>query len=217
MFVEDLYDFTIFLRNQGQSRWFPPEEVIAALNRAQIDEYNQEFKKFEVNSEVTDALQPFKKDDIITKDNGKFSLPVDYYHYTNISSITKDGEDITGEYPAAGIVPDDEWLEWKRTDGLLTPAIKYPVFRIAGGNVDHLPDILAHIRLYYLRSVKKAVYAYLIENGGVVFKEEGSEDPLFPETEHNFLIVQTLKYLGVPLRDELLMAFGKIQTLTTDS
>lgn len=217
MFVEDLFDFTVFLKNQGQSRWFPPEEVIAALNRAQIDKYNQEFKKFEANGEVTDSMQPFKKDEIITRDNDKFAISDDYYNYTNIASIVKTGGVVTDEYPAADIVSDDEWLEWKRKDGLLTPTTDYPVFRVAGGYVDYLPVTLNFIKLYYLRSIVKAVYSYTIVDGGVVFAPATSSDPIFSEKDHNVLVVQTLKYLGVQLRDEMAVAFDQIHTLKTDS
>ena len=217
MFVEDLFDFTVFLKNQGQSRWFPPEEVIAALNRAQIDKYNQEFKKFESNGEVTDSMQPFKKNKIIIRDNDQFILPDDYYNHTNIASIVKEESVIVGEYPAADIVSDDEWLEWKRIDSLLTPSTEYPVFRLAGGYIDYLPITLNFVKLYYLRSIVKAVYNYNIVDGGIVFNSALSVDPIFSEKDHNILVVQTLKYLGVQLRDNMATAFDQIHTLKTDS
>jgi hypothetical protein len=212
MFVGDIYRFVEFLRNQGQSRKYAPEEIQDALNRAVLDKYNYEFGRFEQTGRVTDSLQPFKRDSLIaTPGAGKFNLPDDYGHYTNIFVVAGDDE-----YPVEFVVSDDEWGEFKRSDGLLTPTLDYAVANFANGQVRVLPATAAAIRLWYLKLPTDSIIAYNVQNNRPVFTETGSVDPEFPQYDHNALVVQTLKYLGVELRDELLSTFDQFHGLKTE-
>ncbi len=197
MFVEDIHNFIMFLKNQGQSQWFPPEEIMAALNRAQTDKYNFEYKRFEDTQEITDAFRPFKKTKDIVFADDKWLLPTDYFHATNISSL------ISGEEYKGKLYTDGEWLDVKQST-LLPAEAEHIKARIINGELEILPTTgIATVRLYYLKKYVHAVYAYEQIDEKITFKEQGSVDPEWPELEHNDLIIRTLKYLGIPLHDNL--------------
>ena len=215
MFVGDIYKFVIFLRNQGQSRTYAPEEIQAALNRAVLDKWNYEANRFEATGRVTDSMQPFKRVKDIVISGTTFDLPSAvgerYGHYTAAASLVGDVE-----HPAEYVLTDDEWGEFTRADGLLTPTNEYPVFRIQNDKIQVLPATVIKIRFYYLKLPEDCVIAYNVENDRPVYTDNGSVDPEFPQYDHNALLAQTMKYLGIELRDELLISFDKIHPLKTE-
>jgi len=210
MFVEGLYNFIMFLKNQGQSQWFSPEEIMAALNRGQIDKYNSEYKHFEKTQEITDSFRPFQKAAQVDFADDKWALPGDYFHATNISSlidtIENEGEEdettITTEYKGK-LYTVGEWLDAKQST-LLPPDIYHIKSRVINGELEVVPVTgVLKVRLYYLKSFVDAVFAYDMNDNKITFKEQGSKDPEWPQLEHNDLVWRTLKYLGIPLHDEM--------------
>ena len=182
-----------------------------ALNRAQIDKYNSEYKLFEKTQEITDAFNVFKKSKDITFDDSKWELPDDYFHATNISSLIPNTDDppITIEYMGK-LYTDGEWLNAKQST-LLPPDPTHIKARLISGELEIAPESgVTTIRLYYLKSFTHAVFAYDKEDKKIVFKTQGSFDPDWPELEHNDLIWRTLKYLGVPLHDDIFIQTEQI-------
>lgn len=215
MFVEELYNEIRLYNNQGQSQYFSPEEVMLALNRAQKDKYRAEFKVYEATQMVSDAMRNFKKTfDLSHTQDKVFTIPPDYFNQTNISSLLPDPAS-TPEVPlpeieySGKIYTDGEWLEAKESE-LLPPENEHIKARIIAGFIEVLPITVTKIRLYYLIRPVDAVYAYDVINDQIVFKEQGSVDPAWPETEFTDLIVRTLKYLGITQRDETDMAAEKL-------
>jgi hypothetical protein len=215
MFVQKLYDEIRLYINQGQSQYFSPEEVIVALNRAQIDKYRKEFSQFEETQKVTDAMRNFKKTfDLSHTVEKLFLLPPDYFNITNISALTPDPAS-TQQNPlpelehSGKIYTDGEWLDALESE-LLPPEVEHLKARIITGHIQVLPLTVTKIRLYYLKKPVDAVYAYDIVNDQISFKEQGSVDPEYPETEFTDLILRTIKYLGIVMKDEVDMQSEKI-------
>lgn len=203
MFVQKIYDFIMFLKNQGQSQWFSPEEVMMALNQAQGNKYRTEYKQFEETLEVTDALLPFKTHEDITKDGatGLFLFPEKYVHFTNISSLLMEGTPAVEVEYKGKIYTDGEWTDAIQSQ-LLPPEDKHIKARITKDGIHVKPDTANNIRLYYLKYYTDANYAYDLVNGKITFKEQGSVDPDFRPIEQTDLIMRTFTYLGIVLNDE---------------
>lgn len=213
MFVDKLYNFIVFLKNQGQSRYFTPEEVQDALNRAIMDKYENDYAEFETSQKLSDALSAFKRELDVSKADDRFKFPEKYRHLTDLGCYNTEDEEIE-----AVMLTDGEFLK-KKNSSFLPPTEEYPFYRTASWNessvyvrgVEAIPDTISKVKMYYLKEPDEAVYAYTMVNDRPVFDEGNSVDPEFPEFVHNHLIVQTLKYLGVPLKDNVLMTFENIQ------
>ena len=207
MFIEDLYDFITFLKNQGQARYFTPEEVTDALNRAVLDVYYREYKLFEETGEISDALSPFKILTDINISTDKFLLPDKYRHITSHKAYDPDN---SNKFYKINMITDGEWDE-KTLSSLAPPTNSYPVMRRIKEGWEVKPDTIKKINISYIKNPDKAVYGYNIVNNRFVFDETKSTDVEFPEFVHNELIAQTLKYLGVVLNDALLIQFKQFQ------
>ena len=205
MFVEDLYNEVRLFMNQGQSQYYSPDDVMIALNRAQKDVYRREYLIFESTQRVTDALRNFKLAVEIDRTNeGEFVLPIDYFNHTNISSMIPDitVDPIVYNEHSGKMFTDGEWLEALESE-LLPPTLEDPKARIIAGNVQVAPLGVSKIKLYYLKRPVDAVYAYDLTNDKIIFKEQGSVDPEFPETSFTDLVVRTMKYLGISMKDQV--------------
>lgn len=214
MLIDKIYDFIRFLKNQGQSQYFSPEEVIGlAFNRASLDLFIDEHREFESNGRIGDNLRNFKVETDITKNvDDKFLLPTGeetppiplYFAKTNIGSLVTEGDPpVESEYRGR-FFTDGEWID-ANTSSLLPPEDKNMQARIANLEIKVKPDTLTKIRLYYLTKPVEAVYAYDTVLGKITFKEDGSVDPDWPITAHGPLIMRTIKYLGITLSDQVLI------------
>ncbi len=304
MFIEDLHDFINLLKNQGQARYYSPEDIDLALNRAQLDLFREYYKLFEDTQEISDSLMPFKKSFIYNVPADSQSLPSDYAHLTYASTvidgqeyparIAKDNEwnarelsdlqqafgdnvepfkhvvEISGANVNQGVasLPDDyvayieseaynssdvipEWAEVDITDEhqyvrrlrdkTYPPISQHPYGWIGGNKITIAPQAITAIRLYYyrfpaptrplvkqsgkeiylkpivdvdelkidyLRVPVDAKYAYTIINDrDILFDVGSSTDVEWYPLDHSALVIKTLQYLGVPLKDQILLQF----------
>jgi hypothetical protein len=214
-FVQKLYDEIRLYINQGQSQYFSPNEVMTALNRAQIDKYRAEFKLFEESQKITDAMRNFKTTaDLEITAQKLFTLPTNYFNVVNISALTPDPLS-TEEVPledleySGKIYTDGEWLGAKESE-LLPPEIEHLKARIINGSVQVLPKTVTKIRLYYLKKPVDCFYDYQIVNNQITYVELSSIDTEYPETEHTDLILRSMKYLGITMKSEIDMKSEQI-------
>jgi len=211
MFIQKLYEFITWLKNQGQARYFPPEEVIDALNRAVLDKYKTDWRFYEQKNELTDTLGVFMRFPTLTKQGDYFVLPEDYRHTINHEAINPTDSEKTFKLLEK---TTGEWVDVKLSK-LLPADYEVGYFRRykvdSEWRVDVLPSDVEQIIYYYLKEPVQAVYAYDIVNGRPEYKEQGSVDVEMPTFVHNDLIVQTLKYLGIVLGDGDLMSFEQVQ------
>jgi len=214
MLINTIYEFIQFLKRQGHSQYFSPEEIIGgAFNRASIDLYIDEHRMFEKTSIVGDNLRNFKKNVVIDRDgNDLFPLPTGeettpipiYFNWTNISSLVTEGDPpVESEYRGK-VYTDGEWLD-SITSSLLPPEDKNIQARVIDGSLQVLPLTQSKIKLYYLTKPAEAVYAYDLVDNKITFNEVGSVDPDWPITAHNELIMRTMTYLGIAMTDQVLM------------
>ena len=92
MFIETLVDFINLLKNQGQARYFSPEDIIASFNRSQLDSFRQYYKQFEDTQEISDSLMPFKVDKTYGTPALVNPLPNEYAHITQFNAVIGDQE-----------------------------------------------------------------------------------------------------------------------------
>ena len=197
------------MKNQGQSEYFPPEEIFEAFHWASLDLFNEKFGEYEKTQQLTDAMTPFKKNATKTKNANLFDYPDEYFHITNLSAITKNSEGvILTEYPIS-IRTDGEWLISKNSK-LLAPTAEDAIARLDAEGIEVAPSTVDEIKIYYVKEPVEAKYAYDNQDGEIIFKEQGSVDPEWRKPEITQLIKKTLQYFGIVIKDQELVNIDKI-------
>ncbi len=302
MFIELLVAFINLLKNQGQARYYNPEDIMAAFNRAQLDLFREYYKLFEKTQEISDSLLPFKIDHTIAVVAAINQLPPDYSHLTQfsvligvqeysgkivsdelwnvreLSVIQKNFSDNIEPFKhsaeiiltdGVGNLPDDYvdhieadgWGEGavpefdsevdisnehqfvrRKNDKTYPPTISHPYGWIGGNQITITPTTVEKVILYYyrypaptrpicrvsnndkllvkptagvdeirisyLKTPPDAVYAYTVVSGrDLLFDQGNSTDTIFKPEDHSALVLKTLQYLGVPLKDNILIQF----------
>lgn len=116
--------------------------------------------------------------------------------------------------PIARLVDDKlEVLPLTTTGKLLYvqfPTDKAFAARVTGSQIEVNPDTLSSVSLTYLKKPTVGVYGYTVAGDGrsFVFSSGDSTDLDWSDVSFKELSIRSLKYLGIPLREELLVQFG---------
>jgi hypothetical protein len=302
MFIENLIDFINLLKNQGQARYFNPDEIISALNRSQLDLFREYYKLFEDTREISDSLIPFKESIDYTPPTSSETLPSNYIHLINFSAIIggqeypgkivsdehwssrelsniqqQFGDNIepfkhavalslvngvanlpddyvayieadamkAGEYQSEVDITNEHQFVRRKNDKTYPPSEDYVYGWIGGNKITIVPETITEVMFYYyrfpvntrpiaklkgrtikfkpitgidtiqvdyLRIPVDAVYGYTIVNDrDIVFDSGTSTDIEWYSTDHTALILKTLQYLGISLKDQMLVQFEQIK------
>lgn len=233
MLINDIHTFVKFLKNQGQNIYHTPEQIDDAINRASLDLFRQEEKIFEQTQIITDTLRPFKVKKSDYAGTSPYALPDDYIRATNVAHVYKSNKvvaeedestfcdndlntdpnsnDTTGIEKEVDLITDGDWV--KRQDNLVVaPTEKNPISRVYGDSLEVLPNTVIPI-LYYLKEPIKGKWAYDVSVDGrsFIFNAGNSIDLEWSLISHNEIIEKTLGYLGVAVRDQIMMQYEQFQ------
>lgn len=203
MTIGEMHDFTRFLINQGQGGYTSPEEIDRALNNGSDDKFNELKREFERTQTVSGFLGAFKKRSTVALTSGAGSLPADYDHATNASTITNKQIDI---------VPEGEWIS-RINDPIAVPDSDHPICAIRS-QIEVVPTTLTSMYLYYLRVPTTMTYVYSDSGGDITPNLGASTDCDWPAQAHLDIVRRALPYLGIPLTNEILLQFETLKKKT---
>jgi hypothetical protein len=195
MNINEMHEFFVTLKNEGQAVYFAPEEIDRALNAASDDKFNEFKQEFERTSRIADEMRNFKTSATINLTSGAGDLPANYRYRTNARTATN---------KIVTIVPDSEFVALL-DDPIDAPDTDHPVMRIIEG-VEVRPTTLASVVLYYLKSPATMVFGYTTDgDGNNVYNAGTSTDCNWPVDSHTDILRRACKYLGIPLGDQALV------------
>lgn len=205
MFIKTLYDFISFLKNQGQARYYNPEEVFRAFNIVSGAFYAEALPQWQLNSDVTAWLKPFHKRSTINQETDKtFLFPPDYYRESNLWYLLDDEE------TTIDIINEAEW-PGRANNKVVGPDAEYPIANVTGDKILVRPKTITTIELSYFIKHPDVVFNYTVLAGrNIQFDETGSVDTIWPKEAHSQLVDRTLTYLGVPLKDQAMLTFKRL-------
>lgn len=205
MFIETLYSFITFLTNQGQARYFNPEEVFRAFNFVSSTFYGESLTLWEKDADVRAWLRPFRKPATINQETDKtFNFPDDYYRESSLWYL-KDEKEVSID-----VVKDGEW-PGRVNNGVVGPDEDYPIANLSGENIIIRPTDITSIELAYFIKHKDVIFNYQeLAGRNIVFDETDSVDTLWPQEAQTILVDRTLAYLGVPLKDGTMLQFKQL-------
>lgn len=206
MYIERIFSFINSVKNQGQNKYFTPNEVMNAFNEASISLFREKIKVYGIDKLNGDYFKNFEEESGPLELTGTTvktcDLPSGYAYGTDFVAIAASLE------APVYLLNDSEWNERKRS-ALLPAESEYPIGRIKRNKLEILPITCTHALISYIRYPVDAVYAYNLsaDNRSYVFSESGSVDTDWPPIAHGELIAKTCRILGVALHDTWLVQY----------
>jgi hypothetical protein len=215
--IQAIHFFIQKLKPEAQIGRTAPETVDEAINYYITEIFGNDIKEYQENRVVSARLQPFEIRAVlstpITDQNEVYTLP------TGIQRLTGFGALITSNGVAHSLevemkeIPETQFNRVYNS-GLIVPETNYPICVVRGTTISVAPKngILWPV-IYYLRAPNPVRWGYTNENNGLdqTYAKTGgtngaSVDPEYPEYMDFSILRGALKYLGVSLRDDVLMS-----------
>lgn len=201
--IERIHFFIDKLKPEGQSGKFSPEEKDEAINFAILDLFRDDIKRYDEDLDVKAQLQKFEVIKTYTsaeKTGDGYILPSDYQRFTGVGGVYEGGDEVDVD-----ILSEMEYRKRIRSK-LIPPTSTKPVCAIRSGYIVVSPDGVVPI-LYYIKNPTDVKFNYTLPNGlDAAYNSTGSVHPEYPATMDFEIIKGSLKYLGIPLHDEVIMA-----------
>lgn len=203
MDIGDLHTLLDFYLKKSLGGYVPPEQKDAAIDRAQIEYFEQIKPAYGTSDVLSDALVPFKEDWTFTNGTstaGLLTFPSDYLHLLSIVSVVAD--DNGTHYIGVPIAQEDKIAS--KTNSQLIPNNVYNPFAVlkAGKTCQLYPPQPAAGYLYYLRKPAKPKFDYSLTNNRPVYKPDTSTQLEWNEAATEKIIWITLGLLGINTQDQ---------------
>src|SRR3990167_6715939 len=215
--IEKLHFFIDKLKPESQIGMITAETKDEAINYYITEIFGNDIKEYQENRVMTSPLQPFEVrtvlSTVITDQNEVYTLP------TGIQRLTGFGALITSNGVAHSLevemkeIPETQFNRVYNS-GLIGPETNYPICVVRGATISVAPKngIIWPV-IYYLRLPNAVRWGYTNENNGLdqVYAKTGGTngaavDPEYPDYMDFSILRGALKYLGVSLRDDVLMS-----------
>jgi len=215
--IEKLHFFLKKLKPEAQVGQITAETIDEAINYYISEIYGQDIQKYQEDRVMTSRLQPFEVrtvlSTVITDQNEVYTLP------TGIQRLTGFGALITSNGVAHSLevemkeIPETQFNRVYNS-GLIGPETNYPICVVRGATISVAPKngIIWPV-IYYLRLPNAVRWGYNNDNNGLsqTYAKTGGTngaavDPEYPEYMDFEILKGALKYLGVSLGDERLIA-----------
>src|SRR3990167_9747947 len=215
--IEKLHFFLKKLKPDAQVGQITAETIDEAINYYISEIYGQDIQKYQEDRVMTSRLQPFEVrtvlSTVITDQNEVYTLP------TGIQRLTGFGALITSNGVAHSLevemkeIPETQFNRVYNS-GLIGPETNYPICVVRGTTISVAPKngIIWPV-IYYLRLPNAVRWGYNNDNNGLsqTYAKTGGTngaavDPEYPEYMDFEILKGALKYLGVSLGDERIIA-----------
>lgn len=204
MLINELHTALNLLANQGQSRYFKPKDKDKAINDCAKSLYEDLVEEFQRTGQLADYLIPLEVEKDLSVKNGYADLPSDYGHHTAYAGLEiVDKEEIESD---AERCTSGEWND-AITSVIDPPRIDAPKIRFIDNRIQVRPKNVSNIRLSYLKRLPEAKWAFTIASDGksYIWDETNSIDTGFAKTAYTELLKRVVTYLGIPLKDGVLI------------
>lgn len=162
-----IYNLVRFILNEDESgNAITPDNFSDLMQVCSLELTRQAFKLYEEGQELTDAIERFKDDEDLTFTSGEAGLPADYYRKSFMLAGGK-WVDFVSDYE----------FGYRPTKYLTAPSADHPIARLAGGNVEILPNTITAATLYYLRRPNEPFFDYYYDSDGRMVYFPAADSP----------------------------------------
>ena len=199
------YDLNMMLPS-SDSRYYSPEELDSAINRAVLDLFNMQYKSFGETQRISNDLARFKTITPIPLAAGVGALPAGHL-YTLSVYVTKIGA--TPVIKRLRIV-EEQFIAQYIDSEAFAPSEENCICRLIGQTIHAYPETITEIGMTYLRKPIDAKFGYTMTG---ILKNIPVYDPNpinstqidYSEATYNQILQKALTILGVSQKDATLM------------
>jgi len=185
-------------------------DIDLALDRSQLEEFEEEFKKYGATQDLHDNLSVFK---VIVPfssvSGGTITLNSDYLHFLGMYTTVSNQR-----YPVRFMNEDE--VVYAMNSQVRPPSITAPIAYLNSGVIQLYPEIVQSGVYTYLRRPAVPYAAYTISGRTVTYNSAGSTQLEWNEVYQSSIIARALGYLGLELDDAATEQFAQIKTQQTD-
>ncbi len=205
-FISDIHEFIDFLTGKGQTGYHTPEEKDNAIHVASRTLFDEKKKVFELTREITNDLLPFLTDPTTLSLNGS-GIATKPTNLKYLVALTAGASEKKVDEVDKAMLPD------RRNSPLCPPSADYPICTFYNSTIQFYPVNITNVKITYLKEPVKPVWAYTIdeESERVVYDDDASVDIEWGEENHNEIIIKTMDYLGINLREGDLLSFSQMK------
>jgi hypothetical protein len=217
MTIFDIHFWVDFLTNKAQGVYFTHEEKDAALDRAQMQYFNEEYGYYAISQKLQDSLSPFKvTHQFLTSDtpSGLLTTPSGYQYLLGGDIVYMDGD--RTRHKALKIASESELSD--RLDSQLRPVTATSPIATIAGKVSGLTLIQFYPKqtfageIYYLRRPVAPQYAYSQSGRTFTYNSGSSVQMEWGESELNEIIMRSLSFLGISIDDQLVTQYAEAKS-----
>ncbi|HEV3223870.1 MAG TPA: hypothetical protein VGZ90_13370 [Puia sp.] len=215
MTLDDIHKFYFYCLGKSQGVEFPPEDVDATLDFAQMGLFNDYYDEFGKSQRLNDALAPFKGQfqfTNVTSPTGLITMPGDYAHLLSVVPTVFDSVRQVPKNLPCPIINEDEKAA-RDASQIYPPTPNRPYGMIVQNwNVQLYPQVAQAGTVFYLKRPPKPKFAYGVVSGRViVYDPSNSVQLAWAEKDVASILVKALSYAGLNMltNDVLMWAQGK--------
>lgn len=203
MTLDKAYTFLNFWINKSQGGFYPPDQLDALVDRAQMALYDDYYIKYATSQRVDDALAPFKS--VFTFTNVAGGLVVSPADYLDLLTVYTASVDSTGRVVnrPVQIISEDQ-LPVRLNSQIVPVTVTDPIaFITTNWNLQLFPQVPQSGTVYYLRRPKAPFFSYTLVSGRVIVYNPGSSVQLeWGDKDVNDILIKALDYIGINLSEQ---------------
>lgn len=200
--IKGIHDQINLLTAKGRTGYHSPEQIDLAVYKASKEKFNEYYKVFEADNQLSDSMDVFLSDPVsLTLTTGQYTLPADFVHEV--------GEITSGTAGRTVKRLTHSQLSYRRNSSLVPPTADYPVCVFYKTYVQFYPTDITNVKMVYLKKPVAPVYAYTIVSGRPVYDDANSIDIEWNEVDAGKIATKALKILGINLDDQLLVQYAE--------
>lgn len=203
--IKEIHDLINLAIDKGVTDYIPAPDIDNAVDQGQILLYRQLVKDFAINKRIRNDLLGFEKLATVTMAAGIGVIPGDFENEIEVF-YTSDGKDYSISIKESG------FYRRRLLDVVSPPDLLNPMATInnnAGRRIEVAPSTIASINLRYWILPVKPFYAETTVLGQRVYDDGSSVDVGFTRGMLDILIENTLKILGLNLREFIIAQAGQ--------
>ncbi len=212
MDLELIHEWLDFICNKKLGTYFSPPENDQALERGQMDEFNEQKKMYANSQDVQDTLSVFKKNpSFISSSSGLITFPSDYEYLLALQANVMDGSRLRTR--DIELVNEDELA--KRQDSQLNEVTElYPVGVQTGDKtVQAYPETTKAGYIRYLSKPPAPNFVYTQVGRVITYNQAASTQMLWSDSSIEGVMIRALQYLGVSVEDGDLASFAQAKIM----
>ena len=202
-FIKTIHDRIQLLNRKGLSPYYSPDQIVEEVHAESLNIWKKYIQEFEKSQLISVYLDPLRGKETIALTSGVGTL-------VNSIGQYRTGLLVTGTNTVVDLVDIAHWGH-RASNSITGPETSYPIARIDNDTITVLPNTVASVDVYYIKTPTKPVYAYTVVNDDYIYSDGSSVDFEWPEVLHSDISDRVMAALGLSQREASLIQYSNTE------